>query len=137
MTQSAKHVDFEELNDYVDGRLDAGARLRVAEHLSSCRKCGYSADRLTAVLDLAASVPDEVLPPDGLWHDVRAAIDQRKELVLPVSAEPAGLPQKVIAQPESRRPWWARPTVLAAAALFLMVASSAVTTVVLRGLGGN
>ena len=142
MTASREHLEFDLLNDYVDDRLDAGARLRVVEHLASCENCRESLGRLTDLLDRAQHVSDTVLPPEDLWQDVRAAIDDRKQAVLPVSAGTNPPMQTVAASAASPRPWWARRTLLAAAALFLMVTSSAVTAIVLqtapdsRGQGG-
>ena len=132
MTMNREHLEFDVLNDYVDDRLDAGARSRVVEHLASCEDCRDSLGRLTDLLDRTAYVSDTVLPPEDLWQDVRAAIDDRKHAVLPISAATNPPTQTVTAKTDSARPWWARRALLAAAAVFLMVASSAVTAIVLQ-----
>ena len=132
MTINTQHPGFEVLNDYVDGRLDAGARSLIVEHVSACSDCHSMLERLTDLLDRIDSVPDVVLPPDDLWYDVRAAIDQRKQVMLPIS-NGSGLPtQSTARKAENGRPWWARRAILAAAAVVLMVLSSGVTAIVLR-----
>lgn len=137
MIANREHLEFDLLNDYVDDRLDVGARSRVVEHLASCEYCRESFERLTDLLDRAENMMDSVLPPEDLWQDVRAAIDQRKEAVLPVPALSNPAAPAVTVKSESGRPWWARRALLAAAAVLLMVGSSAVTAIVLQSAPGG
>lgn len=130
MTPEREHVQFDVLNDYVEGRLDPPRRDAVLAHLNSCDHCLREHDRLVDLLDFVAAVPDSVSPPAGLWEDVRSAIDRRKDLVLPVA-------ESAVQGRRSRGGWWTKPARLVAAAVVLVVASSGITTAVLRQSTGD
>jgi hypothetical protein len=117
------HLEWETLNDYVDGRLDAAARQAAAGHLESCADCRDQLAELRCLLAAASDVPDAMEPPAELWDDVRATLEARRHRVLPSAAT------------TSRRQWMTRPW-LAAAAVVLMAVSSGVTALVMRGAGG-
>ena len=137
MISIPEHPDFDVLNDYADGRLDPDSRSAVAKHIETCDRCRREHRELTALLVAADSAPRSVLPPEDLWDDIRSSINFRKEAVLPVN-DPQfldrGHPGKAHA---AKRPWWASPLALAAAALILVVASSGVTAFVLQRNDGS
>ena len=102
------HLSFEQLNDFVDGRLSPAARHEVETHLALCAHCSRDRDRLEGLLVRSRALPDEIVPPPELWSAVRRDI---------VSAPSSGTP----------RVW-----MLAAAALLLIAVSSAVTALLVR-----
>ena len=137
MISIREHPDFDVLNDYVDGRLDEDSRAAVAKHLEECDHCRREHRELTELLESVQSVPQSVRPPEDLWDGIRSSIDIRKEVVLPAGDRGLSDRSGAVGPHEPTRPWWAYRTVLAAAALTLVVASSGVTAFVLRGDGGS
>ncbi len=98
------------LDEWVEGALGERQKEAVAAHLAGCDDCRAEARALEALLAAAADLPREIRPPRELW----AGIDAR----LAGSERPrrAGLPA------------WA----MVAAALALVVATAAVTTILTR-----
>jgi hypothetical protein len=107
------HLSFEQLCDLADGVSTPGAESAARAHLRTCEAC---ASRLAAISALAAStaaLPPEIAPPPDLWADIRKDLQPRHVL-------------------HRRRGsvWQVRH--LAAAAVLIAVASSALTMVILR-----
>ena len=123
-----EHVRFEDLNDFVDGRLEEESSRSLWEHLTACHDCAEEYRRILELLDVARTVPTSVLPEVDIWPDLQKKIESRKTIVLPAvrSAHFHGesLP--------SSKTKWTSPPFLAVAALILIVLSSGITTVVLR-----
>jgi anti-sigma factor RsiW len=103
------------LSDYVDDALAPAERGDVERHLTSCGACAARLVDLRTLLTATRALPSSMEPPADLWIDVRSAIASR--------AEARHLP---------RRHVWERWGLLAAAALVLVVGSSAVTVVLMR-----
>jgi hypothetical protein len=102
------HPPFEQLSDFVDGRLAHASRLEIETHVALCSRCTRDRDRLESLLDQSRALPAEVAPPAEIW----TAVHQR------------------IAPPRSagaHRGW-----LLAAAAVLLVAVSSAVTALLVR-----
>ena len=137
MISIREHLDFDVLNDYVDSRLDEDSRAAVAKHIEGCDRCRREHRELTDLLESMDSMPRSVLPPEDLWDGIRSSIDSRKEVVLPAGDRGLSDRGRAGGPHEPTRPWWAYRTVLAAAALILVVASSGVTAFVLRGNAGS
>jgi hypothetical protein len=133
-TEHSEHIDFEVLNDYVDGRLDAMAIALIDKHLAGCADCSGELASLRALVSATASLPRSVLPTEDIWADLEARINERKGAVLR-SAAPGGsiAPAGAERQPTQ----WRNRAWLAAAAVVLMVLSSAVTAIVLRRASGT
>ena len=102
------HPPFEQLSDFVDGRLTAASRREVETHLGLCTRCARDRDRLEALLVRSRTLPAEIAPPPEIWSAVQ---------------------QQVVRAPSlgTRRVW-----LLAAAALLLIAVSSAVTALLVR-----
>lgn len=102
------HPTFEELSDFVDGRLTAASGRELETHLALCARCGHDRDRLEALLHRSRALPAEIAPPPEIWSAVQ---------------------QRMAAAPSlgTRRVW-----LLAAAALLLVAVSSAVTALLVR-----
>jgi hypothetical protein len=132
--QQERHIPFDELNDYVDGRLDQTQAVELTSHLSACSACAREHDDLLSLLRVAGSISREVLPPSTVWADVKATIDRRKEVVLPTGARTDPMPTRRDGDASSP---WRRRAFLGAAALVLITASSAITAIVLRIGGGS
>ena len=133
-TEHSEHIDFEMLNDYVDGRLDEKAIALIDKHLARCADCSGELASLRALVSATASLPRSVLPTDDIWADLEARINERKGAVLRSTAGggatgPAGA--------EPRPAPWRTGAWLAAAAVVLMALSSAVTAIVLRSAPGT
>lgn len=106
------HLSFDQLCDLADGVLapDHAAR----SHVAGCGECGERLASLAALASGAASLPREIAPPAELWTSIRGQLPPR-----------AGV--AAVAQPTWR---WAR---LAAAAALLVVASSGIRALLMRG----
>ena len=102
------HPSFEQLGDFVDGRLAPASRLEIETHLALCSHCARDRDRLEALLDQSRALPAAIEPPTELWTAVQQRI---------VPARSLGM----------RNAW-----LLAAAALLLVAVSSAVTALLVR-----
>jgi anti-sigma factor RsiW len=95
MSNTRDHIEFDALNDFVDGRLDRQAASDVAAHLASCPTCSAQHDELASLLSSAELLPKSVLPPDDMWADLRTALDSRKDVVLPSAGENAHHPPAI------------------------------------------
>ncbi|MFH1468315.1 MAG: zf-HC2 domain-containing protein [Pseudomonadota bacterium] len=93
------------LDDYVDEALTPAERAALQAHLAACPACRAELAALHALLAEAAALPAGIEPPRDLWAGIAAQIQ-------PTAA---------------RRPWYARPHVLALAAVLLIGATAAVT----------
>jgi anti-sigma factor RsiW len=107
MTQHEHHLELEQLSDWSDGRLSHDEGRAVETHLALCTACSERQARLQSLIGAARGLPNEIEPPAALWGGVRARI-------VPVHSR-------------NRQRW-----LLAAAALFLVALSSAVTTLLVR-----
>lgn len=109
MTQ---HLDDQTLSDLLDDALDATARSTAEEHLTACDVCFTRLQRMRALVENAASLPRAITAPAGEWAAIRARLT-----------------------PTATRstPWWTRRSVLLAAGLALVIASSAITAAVVGG----
>ena len=109
MTQ---HLDDQTLSDLLDDGLHAAARSAAEEHLTTCDACFTRLQRMRMLVAKAAALPRAVPAPAGEWESIRARLHAS----------------------ESRStPWWAQRGALLAAGLALVIASSAVTALVVGG----
>ena len=127
--EHARHIPFDELNDYVDGKLDPSQAVELTSHLSACSACAREHSDLLSLLRVTASIPREVIPSSTVWDDVKASIDRRKDVVLPIGARTERTPTKRDGDASTS---WHRWAFLSAAALVLITVSSAITVIVLR-----
>lgn len=152
------HLTWEELNDHVDGVHSPADESRCQGHLERCSDCRARLDELQATLREVANVAREIDPPQESWPALRAELERRKLVTLsgevgishvPPGAESSpsgglpGAPARALPgvgpgtlsgapSPAPARPaMWSRWRV-AAAAVLLVAASSAITTLVLR-----
>jgi anti-sigma factor RsiW len=112
------HLDDQELSDLVDGALDQAGRARAEAHLSTCDVCVSRLQRMRLVVTQAAALPAAMPTPPNEWERVRARLRDRAGGVTPAS------------------PWWMRRSALLAAGLALVIASSAVTALIIDGGSG-
>ena len=113
------HLSWETLNDLAGDVLDAPARRVAIEHADGCDECRSTVETLRRTIEAAGQLPRSIEPPPEVWQSIRGSIDASKVAVLP-------------AVPRSQLPWWASPRRLAVAATALVVASSALTAIVMR-----
>lgn len=59
-----KHLDDFQLNEYLDGALDAGQHPSVENHLATCAQCSEHLEALRRVVGALAALPDEPLEND-------------------------------------------------------------------------
>lgn len=125
MSDDSTHVDFEGLNDFADEALSASERATVQAHLAGCGECAERLARLRGLLRGASALPAAIEPPHELWSDIAARI------VAPTtSRRPTPPPNE---RPHRAAQWLvARPWILTAAAVLLVVATSAITTMLVR-----
>jgi anti-sigma-K factor RskA len=68
-------LDYElDLDDYVEGRLDADTRIGVERHLQTCAECRALVADLRALQDAMRTLEPHV-PSQQVWNRVAAAID--------------------------------------------------------------
>ena len=106
------HLSFEQLCDLADGACIPALESAARAHLRTCEDC---ASRLSAISALAAStaaLPQEIAPPADLWDDIRKDLQPRHIL-------------------RRRAPVW-QIRHLAAAAVIIAIASSALTALIIR-----
>ena len=104
------------LDDYVTGELTEDARDPVADHIAACAICAAEVESLKRILARAGDLPKSIDPPAEAWSNIRAAIERDKEAI---ATERSGSSLRF------RR----TPYALAAAAVLLVVLSSAGTAV--------
>ena len=127
MTHSAIR-DGGRLHDYVDGLLSGAERAAVEAHVGACDDCGKEVQRLLALRARLAAVPRAVEPPRDLWPDVRARLVRH-----PARQEAPPARTGTVVRPLATLRRAARHHArLVAAALVLVVASSAVTATLVR-----
>lgn len=115
------HLEWETINDWVDGALDPEQRVAARQHLDTCGACRERVSALESTLRETLAVPRELDPPGDVWPALRAVLEAQKVVALPAGSA-AGRSYR-----GSRRRW-----TLAAAAVVLIVASSAITALVMR-----
>jgi len=130
-----RHVEWDRLNDWLDGRLTPEGAAAVRLHLAECAGCRASADALRGLSADARQLPREAQPPAGLWGEIASSI---------AAGAGQGAARATVPDPALReqtggrsaiRGWRAvvlSPRVLAAAAVLLVAVSSMTTTLVLR-----
>jgi len=104
------------LDDYVTGELTEDARAPVADHIAACAICAAEVESLNKILARAADLSKSIDPPAEAWSNIRAAIERDK---VAIARQDTGAASRF------RR----RPYALAAAAVLLVVLSSAGTAV--------
>lgn len=107
------HLSFEQLCDLADGVGSPGSESSSRAHLRTCAECMSRFSAISALAAAAAALPQSIAPPADLWADIR------KELV----------PRHT---PGHRRAMAWQLRHLAAAAVVIAVASSALTALMLR-----
>ena len=105
------HLDDQRLSDLLDDALDAPARAEAEAHLTACDLCFARLQRMRLIVDKAATLPRALPVPAGEWEAIRSRL--RSATV--------------------RSPWWTRRSALLAAGLALVMASSAITALVVGG----
>jgi hypothetical protein len=111
-----QHLDDQVLSDLVDDALDARARTDADGHLATCDACFARVQRVRVLVAQATALPATMAAPPDEWRRIRARLGH----------EPRGV---------SVSPWWTRRSVLLAAGLALVIASSAVTALIVGGEG--
>ena len=139
MHDSALHLTEDERHDAADATPTAPEGSRAARHLMHCARCRADVDRIRELLALAASLPRAIEPPADLWPTIQTRIrSQPAAGVVAPAGDGAGAPALPGATPPtdagvlpSRRVRWESfagdRRWLAAAAVLLIVASSALT----------
>lgn len=107
------HLDERQLNDCADGMLSVTDASRAEMHLSACAACRNRVAALRQLRTELAALPLDIVPPPHVLSGMRARI---------AAADPAS----------GVRAWYARPRLLAAAAVLLVALSSGVTALLLR-----
>lgn len=112
------HIDDLELNDYVDGVLADADAQRVAAHIAECEACAQEIAQISSLRANLSALPHEIAPARdlraGMWEKIDASV------VTPI---PAYTHTPIHAYTPRR---------LAAAAVLLIAASSAITVMILH-----
>ena len=107
------HLDEPQLNDYLDGVLDAAEAERVRRHIGECESCAREAEALASLKSAIVELPRDIRPE----RDLREGIWSRIE------------------KPRSARTLWSMRYPLAAAAILLIAVTSVVTRALVMGAG--
>lgn len=107
------------LDDYVTGELTEDARGPVADHIAVCEICAVEVESLNKILARAADLPKSIDPPAEAWSHIRSVIERDNEAVAAHDMSSAAR-------------LWQRSYVLAAAAILLVVLSSAGTALYMK-----
>lgn len=116
-----RHPTETEINDFADGTARGETREAVARHVEECAACRGEVERTRELLEDAAGLAAEARPARDLWPGIAARIRSDG------SASGAGPLPRGRTRPGTGRMW------LAAAAVALVAASSAVTAWVVGG----
>lgn len=114
----SRHLDETQINDLVDDLLPGPARRQADAHVAACAQCCESVQRIRALRADLALLPRDIAPPARVLAGVRAQVAEADNPVQSAAVRAAG--------------WYARPSVLAAAAVLLVALSSAATASWLR-----
>jgi len=119
---------LERLDDFACGELPDIERVMVQRHVDTCGECRAEVEAIQALLADVATLPRAVAPPRDLWAGIAPRLEPRGvALVEPVEET------RVIPFAPARRHWqpprWALQM---AAALVLVVGSSAITAVLMK-----
>jgi anti-sigma factor RsiW len=128
MHDSALHLSEDELHDAADGTRTPEPSSRAARHLAHCARCRADVDRIRELLALAAALPRSIDPPTDLWPGITARIHRGED----TGTSTRGRRQGSRWESLLRNPRW-----LAAAAVLLIVASSAITVMLVRPRGNE
>ena len=110
---------LELLDDYVGGELPPRTERDVRRHLMQCDDCRAEETALRALLDEAATLPEEIAPPRDLWREIAPRLQARAE-VPPARTDEV---RTIGRRPVRPVPRW----MLAAASVALVVTTSLVT----------
>lgn len=105
------HLTETQLNDYLDGVLDAAETERMRQHIGECDACAREIEAIAAIKASLADLPLEIRPD----RDLRAGIWQQIEA------------------PKHTRTLWSMRYPLAAAAVLLIAISSVMTLAIVSG----
>jgi len=129
VTTDQEHVSLESLSDLMDGQLDTRATKAIEAHLAQCGPCSATRDSLTELLNAARDLPRSLLPDQDIWPDLKRTLNERKTLVLPsATGSTSGSADR-----KTPRISFKFGVLLAIAAVVLIVVSSSITALVLRG----
>ena len=123
------HLTEEQLHGAAEGSLTVSAARDAQRHLDSCGECRADVEHIRALLAGAESLPRAIEPPDDLWPAIQARVSQTSAQRLrgsDATAPAVGTPVTPLRRTRREYAW------LAAAALLLIVATSAVTMLVTR-----
>jgi anti-sigma factor RsiW len=108
-----QHLDDQVLSDLADDALDARTRSDAEAHLAACDACFSRLQRMRVLVAQATALPATMPAPPDEWQRIRARLGHESRV--------------------SVSPWRTRRSVLLAAGLALVIASSAVTALIVGG----
>lgn len=109
-----EHPSIEQLSELADGDVAPALAAEIRQHVAACVPCRATLGRLRALLEQAAALPPRIDPPAHAWQHIRAGLTRGRG----TGHYPGGWV----------RDWGLR----AAAAVLLVVGSSAATILALR-----
>lgn len=119
---------LERLDDFASGELPDIERVLVQRHVDACGECRAEVDAIQALLTEAATLPRGIAPPRDLWAGIAPRLETRAAPLAVMEDDP-----RVIPLAPRRRHWqpprWAMQI---AAAVVLVVGSSAITARIVR-----
>jgi hypothetical protein len=123
------HPTWEKLNDFADDLLEREDAEAIRDHLNGCLPCRDQIEKIWTVKGQAREWSEPVEPGRDLWQGIEARI--RTSARRPVETEARRTDRR---RPGFRRARpWARPSLLAAAALVLLIVGAGIGVVLTRG----
>ena len=123
------HLSEAQLHDAAEGVLPPADGAAAEHHLGHCARCAADVERIRALLAELETLPRAIEPPDDLWPSIQAKVTMGATGNRALGRASAVRPLPVPSQRRPRREYlW-----LAAAALLLVVMSSAITMLAVDG----
>jgi hypothetical protein len=92
MSETSEHV-YEQLSEFIDGRLDDDQRTRVEAHLRNCKECWKRSKEMKQLRDAILATPI-IDPPESLYENVLQQIERPQKRGFDFSV---GWPAKALA----------------------------------------
>ncbi len=130
-------LEWEVLNDFADGRLSVAEKGRTERHLASCVGCREALERLVGLGHAAAELDESIEPPAELWAAIRVTVVNHNR-ARSTSAQSLDRSAATVTAARRRRDGGWRllvtnPRWLVAAGVGLVLLSSSITALILRG----
>ncbi|MGH7501610.1 MAG: anti-sigma factor family protein [Longimicrobiales bacterium] len=131
------HPHEDRLQDLVEGVLSTDERAAIEAHLADCAACRADVDSMREVVTRLAALPRDIAPAHDLRGGIWQKIDEEYDAIDPGTAVPRRAETAALRPRFGQRTLASARYVLAAAAVVLVVLTSALTLLVQRRTAGQ